>query len=133
MVAAQASTAGITLTPTGRTSSDWVDAVGGEVEGSELAHLAGPNDENAPVRYDDVLIIAEIADESGAVSVVAEDGAIVSDGECINRRSVCGACRQIIGNIDRGDLVGQCDVESATALFEEIARALVEFLRREVI
>lgn len=40
--------AGITLTPTGRTSSDWVDAVGGEVEGSELAHLAGPNDENAP-------------------------------------------------------------------------------------
>jgi hypothetical protein len=50
--------------------------------------------------------------ETGAVGVVAEDRAVISDSEGIYGPGVRRACGEIVGDIDRRDLVGQRDVEA---------------------
>ena len=65
---------------------------------------------------DDSLVVAQIADETCAVGVVAEDGAVISDREGVYSTGMCGTRGEVIGDIDRGYLVRQGDVESPATL-----------------
>ena len=67
---------------------------------------------------DDSLVVAEVADEAGAVGVVAEDGAVISDREGIYGCGVRGPRGEIVGDVHRGNLVWQGDVESPAALLK---------------
>ena len=82
---------------------------------------------------DDSLVIAEVAHQTGAVGVIAEDGAVISDREGIYGGGMRGPRGEIVGDVDRGDLVWQGDVESPAALPEKLAHPLVKGVRREVI
>ena len=82
---------------------------------------------------DDSLVVTEVAHETGAVGVVAENRAVISDGESIYGPGVRRARGEIVGDVDRRDLVGQRDVESPATLPEKLPHPLVEGVRREVI
>ena len=80
---------------------------------------ARADDQHAAVGDHQSEVVAQVAHQAGAVGVVAED-AVALDRERVDRRRVRGARGELVRDVDRGDLVGQGDVEPAAATAEEL-------------
>jgi len=102
--------------------------------GSTPAGRATRSDnQNPPADDDEPEVVTEVADETGAIGVVAEQCSVFLQRERVDCTRVSGAGSELCGDVDGGYFMRQRDIQSAAALGEEFTDPWLKLLRREVV